>query len=396
MKKLLPMVLLFVFLIFSVSRAQAPEIELFEWGFNIDGTTYCLLAEPDCNFNEESDLPASMDVTNFDFFTGLGTINITFSTPGDHIFVSWLDLDIDFLANDTDNETAAAVNLPAASGQTWEIDEPGFGSLQDGSAGFPYFGDIFDNFLTSDVANGSSLDNQAFFDVNVPQTLTPPDEVSLAMGWDVALVAGETATITFIVSQTEPMSGFYVVHSDPDSPADVYVSSSLAIVETNNPPSVPQLVAPVDGQTDLNTSVEFKWKKSTDPDGDIVFYELNVCEDIDFSTGCITRENIASVHNKGIYYAGTGMGLSLFGLVFAFSVKERRKIAVLLILIMSIALLSVSCGGGGGGGGENPDDEVSQTISGLNTATTYYWKIIVDDGNGNRVESEVRSFKTLP
>jgi hypothetical protein len=401
-----------------------------------------------------------MDVTNFDFMSGLGTIEITFSTPGNHTFISWLDLDIDTDLNDFNNETGAAGNLPAASGQTWEIDEPGLGSLDNCDSEPPqsYTGDIFDNFLTSDAVNGSSLDNQIFFDKNVPCTLIDPiDEVSFAMGWDFVLAAGETATITLMVSETKP-PGFHIVHSDPDSPADVYMSGFIDIVSSqecqtgetrscntgllgvcadgtetcdangfwgacvqdfqsssevcdgkdndcdgdtdesclNNAPSIPQLVFPADGQSGLNTSIEFIWKTSTDPDGDNVIYNLYVCEDTSFTMECHSKENIASLTNNNYYFAGSGLSLLIFGLVLAGGVRDKSKIVLLLIIVVLSTVLLMSCGGSGGGGDNNtpPNNEITQSVLGLNSGTTYFWKVVADDGNGGIVESEVKSFIT--
>jgi hypothetical protein len=205
---------------------------LFDWGFNLDGTTYCLLGPCDFdvddigNINGPEDLPSFIDTSGFDFTVGLGSISITLAGPGSHSVVMFVDHDIDKALNGSDNETGTAVNLSAATGQSWEIDEPGFGSLQDGSAGFPYFGDIFDNFLFN------ALDNQLFFDAFDDQTLTPPDEVSMAMGWDFELLAGETARITLTLSDVTVPSGFHLKHSDPDSAVDIYFSNSLNIMGT--------------------------------------------------------------------------------------------------------------------------------------------------------------------
>jgi hypothetical protein len=94
--------------------------------------------------------------------------------------------------------------------------------LQDGSGGVQYFGDIFPNF------QAGLLDNLIFSDAIDGQTLTPPDDVSMAMGWDFNLAADESALVTFLLSDTLP-SGFHLVHSDPDSRESLYLSSTLRI-----------------------------------------------------------------------------------------------------------------------------------------------------------------------
>jgi hypothetical protein len=70
--------------------------------------------------------------------------------------------------------------------------------------------------------------------------------------------------------------------------------------------------------------------------------------------------------------------------------------------------LFASCGGSSGGGngtpGTNPGgtnpitltaDETSATVTGLATGTTYFWKVVADDGKGGLASSETFSFKTL-
>ncbi|NOZ70174.1 MAG: hypothetical protein GXP46_13250 [Deferribacteres bacterium] len=165
----------------------------------------------------------------------------------------------------------------------------------------------------------------------------------------------------------------------------------------NSPPSKPQLVSPADGRTGLETTVEFRWLKSTDPDGDAVTYTLYVCD----TSGCITSENTASLINNAnmLYYAGTGSGLLVFGIVLAGGMRGKKKTALLLVIIMAASLFLVSCGSSsGGGGGETTPaadgNEIIRTVSGLKPATTYYWKVLADDGNRGITESEVRSFTT--
>ncbi len=168
----------------------------------------------------------------------------------------------------------------------------------------------------------------------------------------------------------------------------------------NYRPEAPQLVSPADGETGLDTTVEFVWERSTDPDGDTVTYNLHVCEDNGFTTGCISRENISSAWNGGIYYAGAGSGLLLFVTIFAggaLILKRKGKTALLLVVILISASALVSCGSGGGGsGGDNTDnsDRLTQIVSGLKAGTTYYWKVVADDGRGAATASSVRSFTT--
>jgi hypothetical protein len=166
-------------------------------------------------------------------------------------------------------------------------------------------------------------------------------------------------------------------------------SDSLGL---NNPPYKPILIYPMNGQHGLGTTVTFKWKKSTDPDGDPLTYELYVCDNQSF-TEC-NPVRTSSVNNKVPIFAGiTGYTAILFliGLVISGGMRGRRKIVILIASLMVAGMLVVSCGDGDD---EGDTEEIAYTISGLSEGTTYYWKVIADDGNGWKTESDVWSFTT--
>lgn len=170
---------------------------------------------------------------------------------------------------------------------------------------------------------------------------------------------------------------------------DQVVARFLGDAVLNNPPSIPELVFPRDGQTGLGTTVNFGWLQSTDPDGDAVTYDFSYCENDSF-TGC-DPVNVSSLGHKGIFYAGLGAygaGLLLFGIIGTGSIRGRRKRGLLIVATLMAGMLFVSCGSDG-----NPSD-VSYTVSGLSPSTTYYWKVVADDGKGGTTESEIRSFNT--
>lgn len=191
----------------GVSQARA-DIALIERLINING----VLIPPDS-------IPgyASVNDAGFNNTTGLGTISVELSGIGTHFVGLFVDHEIDEAVNTFFNEFGLPVNLPAV--QSWEIDEPGF-----------LFGDIYDNFTGSDNTV-SLLDNSN----GVPAS--SPDDVSMAHGWNLILAAGETATVTFLLSDSPPGSGFYLGHHDDESDESVYFSSSLRIVGTGVPDS---------------------------------------------------------------------------------------------------------------------------------------------------------------
>ena len=177
----------------STSSAMAATIGLFEYAFNLDGTV--VLAG------------ASINTAGFDSTTGLGAITISIAGTGNHWVLGFFDHEIDEAINTFFNEAGSPTGVPVA-GQSWEIDEPGY-----------VFGDIYDNFI------GNTLDNAV--------GTSDPEDVSMGMGWNFFLADGETATITFVLSEIMPTSGFYLTHHDQDSQASIYFSS--AISTTGNP-----------------------------------------------------------------------------------------------------------------------------------------------------------------
>jgi hypothetical protein len=182
------------------SSSFGVTVGLFEWAVNIDGTVSdSLVPDP---------VPGGANFSSFDYSgaapTGLGTVVLTVSGAGSHYLGLFVDHEVDETVNTFFNEYGSTSGT-AASGQSWEIDEPGY-----------TFGDIFANFSASGLDNSNGVPSGS------------DDDVSMALGWDFSLAAGETATATVLLGTSAP-SGFYLQHTDPDSDASVYFSSSLRI-----------------------------------------------------------------------------------------------------------------------------------------------------------------------
>ncbi len=97
-------------------------------------------------------------------------------------------------------------------------------------------------------------------------------------------------------------------------------------------------------------------------------------------------------------YAGLGLWGAgfLLGLTGIGTAQGRRwRSVVITLIVLGVAGLMTSCSGDGNGG-TSPDTrgEVSYTKSGLSSNTTYYWKVIAEDGQGGQTETPVRSFTT--
>lgn len=171
---------------------------LFEFATNVDGSVGA---------------GADFDLSLFNGGTGLGSLSITLGGAGAHSVLAFFDHDIDEDVNTFFNETGATGGGAAAAGQSWEIDEPGYAGCT---------GDIYANF----AANALSGQNDC----------AGPDDISLAMGWNFSLAAGQTASILFTLGQAAPLSGFYLQQYDPDSNESIFLSSTLTIRGGQEPP----------------------------------------------------------------------------------------------------------------------------------------------------------------
>ena len=198
MKKL-GIIILALMLMGFVAAPAAADIGLFEYAFNIDGTfSSPLLGDP---------MPGGVNVGGFNDTTGLGSITVTLGA-GMHYVGLFVDHEIDEPINTFFNEFGSASGTPAA-GQTWEIDEPGY-----------LFGDIYDNIKAGNLDNSNGVPAAA------------PDDVSMALAWS---LSGESV-VSFLLSETEPVSGFYLAQTDPESnDRTIYFSSSVRGVQAPEP-----------------------------------------------------------------------------------------------------------------------------------------------------------------
>ncbi len=179
---------------------------------------------------------------------------------------------------------------------------------------------------------------------------------------------------------------------------------------TNGAPSAPSLYLPQDGATGVALPVQFQWVKSKDADGEPVDYHLWYCTNpgylgctpVDIAsspTTTATASAASSLHNALAGLGGYGAGILLAGFAIAGGVRSRRKIfffiAVLAISVMAAAACGKKTETVNVPVGVDPATLMSKSVSTLKSQTTYYWKVVADDGNGALIESETRSFTTL-
>jgi hypothetical protein len=184
-------------LLLSSFSVQAAPIDLFQWVFNVDGTIYESGFYPVGSDSLPGSMSGSLDAN------GLGALSTEVSGVGDHRFVAMLDYEIVESGNTFFNEYGEVGGV-LATGQSWEIDEPGW-----------TYGDLYWNTLDATLDNSN----------NVPYGLN--DDVSFALGWDFTLAAGETATIDLFMSEVLNTNGFHLVQNDDETGAGLNESMSI-------------------------------------------------------------------------------------------------------------------------------------------------------------------------
>lgn len=178
-------------------------------------------------------------------------------------------------------------------------------------------------------------------------------------------------------------------------------SSSPAGPQGSSSSATPQIVYPVNGQR-VGTTITFRWRM---PANSHFRYRLMYSKNANFSSSTLIQvassKGTASNSGLGAYAAG----LLLFGMAFT-GTTGRKKIRLFLALVILASAFLVSCGGGGSSSSpsaavNNPvnsgasTSDVTYTVSGLDSSSTYYWKVVVQDDNGQTIsESPVSSFTT--
>ncbi len=180
----------------------------------------------------------------------------------------------------------------------------------------------------------------------------------------------------------------------PDLPQLVLSGRGLA-TGVNSPPSVPQLISPEEGQSDLGTSVTLTWLPSSDPEGGTVRYQYTICETPGVAGCKALAAQLSKTEQKGVLVAG--IGFLGFGMVLFMRADKKKRILSLFVFFLASQFLLAACGSSGGGGGNNNSggtQALTQVVDNLNLDTIYYWRITAIDSSGLETPSVVRQFKT--
>jgi len=264
------------------------------------------------------------------------------------------------------------------------------------------FGDVKEGESSEEtvtVTNGGTAD-LVIGTVAFTDNLAAPFSIPAGMDTcsDTTLAPSESCTITVQFAPTALVASddtFDIPSNDPDTPSVTVAVSGTGV--PNIAPSAPALVLPADGASGLPTSVTFEWNRSTDADGDPVTYNLFVCANDNTFATCPDPVNTDPITASAsgandIAFAASGMGVMFFGVAFAAGIGRKKTVALLMAMALAAGVLVVACGDGGGGS-SSPHGQVSFTETGLTTATTYYWKVVANDGMDS-TDSATRSFTT--
>ena len=200
----------------------------------------------------------------------------------------------------------------------------------------------------------------------------------------------------------------------------------------NNAPTVPSLVYPSNNLLCIDNVLDFDWNASIDPDGDAITYQVQVATDSQFSqithTSTISTTNQSISLDKGIAYYWRVKATDSKNLSSNYSATnqfytEGEGISNHLpfspvvvsptlnaIVQQATTTLEWTASDVDTGdvltfdvyfGTENPPtaiDSGNQSATTLNVdltaSTTYYWKVVVKDGQGAQTIGQVWNFTT--
>jgi hypothetical protein len=180
----------------------------------------------------------------FDQTTGVGTLTFVVSGAGAHSFGAYFDHELTGPSGDFFNEYGVASGVPSGS-QSWQIDDPTFGNIFANTQG-----NALDN--TNHIPGTTDNSGGGCGSVYDAGCAASNDDVSMAMGFNFVLSAGQTEFITLVLSHNSPGAGFFLhqIHPvdgcDPTgancvnpSQLDLYFSGS-AVTRGGGPPPSPE------------------------------------------------------------------------------------------------------------------------------------------------------------
>lgn len=197
----------------------------------------------------------------------------------------------------------------------------------------------------------------------------------------------------------------------------------------NTAPSIPVMIYPTNNLVCIENAINFEWESSTDDEGNVPIYEVQIATDIDFTQGLnsfttIATSNQITLEKGQLYYwriraKDTKDATSNYSEVFNFYTEGTgviNHIPFAPVLVYpelnseqtdNSILLKWSAQDADGDslvydiyfGNDNTSlDKIASDISeseynaDLTITGEYFWKIIAKDGNGGRTVGQIWSF----
>lgn len=195
-------------------------------------------------------------------------------------------------------------------------------------------------------------------------------------------------------------SSLNIQSNDPDENPMTVALGGSATPNNNKLPTKPNLAKPENGSSGIATTYTLKWEKCSDTDGDHITYRLFIGQDPGFAGIDPIIVSDTSGNNRTARAAGFSAGLiGLLGIIaFGGMSRDKKRIGLFIVaVIFAGGLIFTSCGSGTDKTGSNNVDEknyMTYTVTNLKPNTTYYWKVVADDGKGGMTESDDYSFRT--
>ena len=128
------------------------------------------------------------------------------------------------------------------------------------------------------------------------------------------------------------------------------------------------------------------------PDSGTLTYRVEVSDAADFPAPAVY-----TVDGSGALLIASAGGLGLLGMmgIMLPGAGQRRRTRAMALAMIAAAAVVSSCSSGTSVTAPT-DVSTSFSLSGLEPGTTYYWRVIADDGSGGTATSETRSFTIDP